>query len=120
MLIGVNMAFTVVELEKMQNEMNDFIAKRRPPENIRNQVDLNYKIEKQSIIIFEKRKIFQQEGIVDVPIAKATFVQKENKWKIYWQRADLKWHLYEPNKEVKTIKTFIKIVDEDKLGCFWG
>jgi len=47
-------------------------------------------------------------------------VQKENKWKIYWQRADLKWHLYEPNKEVKTIKTFIKIVDEDKLGCFWG
>jgi len=58
------MAFTVVELEKMKNEMNDFIAKRRPPENIRNQVDLNYKIEKQSIIIFEKRKIFNKKELL--------------------------------------------------------
>ena len=114
------MAFTLIELEKMKNEMTDFITKRRPPENIRDQVDLNYKIEKQSIIIFEKRKMFRQEEMIDVPIAKATFVQKEKKWKIYWQKADLKWHLYEPNKEVKTIKSFIKTVDEDKFGCFWG
>jgi len=114
------MAFTDTELLKIQNEMNEFILKRRPPEHIRNQVDLAYKIEKQSIIIYEIRKMFQQEGMVDIPIAKATFVLKDTKWKIYWQRADLKWHLYEPNKEVKTIKAFIKIVEEDKLCCFWG
>ena len=114
------MAFTEREIEEIQNKMVDFITKRRPPENIRNQVDLAYKIEKQSVIIFEIRKMFQQEEMVDIPIAKATFVLKERKWKIYWQRADLKWHLYEPNKEVKTIKSFLKIVDEDKFGCFWG
>ena len=114
------MAFTDTDLIKIQNEMNEFIIKRRPPEHIRKQVDLAYKIEKQSIIIYEIRKMFQQEGMVDIPIAKAIFVLKEAKWKIYWQRADLKWHLYEPNKEVKTVKAFLKIVDEDKLCCFWG
>lgn len=114
------MAFIETQLEKIQNEMNEFITKRRPPENIRNQVNLAYKIEKQSVIIFEIRQKFQQEGFVYIPIGKATFVLKETNWKIYWQRADLKWHLYEPNEKVKTLKAFIKIVDEDKYGCFWG
>ena len=100
--------------------MNIFIENNRPPENIRDQVDLSYKIEKQSVIIYEIRKQILQKGKVDSPIAKATFVAKENKWKIYWQRADFKWHLYEPKKEVKTIKAFIKIVGEDKICCFWG
>ena len=114
------MAFTEAEIGEVQNEMNVYITKRRPPENIRNQVDLAYKIEKQSVIIFEIRKMFQREEMVNIPIAKATFVLKESKWKIYWQRADMKWHLYEPNKEVKAIKSFLKIVNEDKFGCFWG
>jgi len=113
------MAFTANELDKINYEMNTFILKRRPPKNVRNQVDLSYKVEKQSIVIFEIRKMFQQEGMVDIPIAKATFIMKENKWKIYWQRADLKWHLYEPKKEVKTVKAFLKVVDEDEYCCFW-
>jgi hypothetical protein len=114
------MAFTISELDIIKKEMDTFILKRRPPESVRNQVDLNYKIDKQSIIIFEIRKMFQQEGMVDISIAKATYVMKENKWKIYWQRADLKWHSYEPKKEVKTVKAFLKVVDEDEFCFFWG
>jgi len=114
------MAFTISELEIIKKEMDSFILKRRPPKNVRNQVDLNFKIDKQSIVIFEIRKMFQQEGMVDIPIAKATYVMKENKWKIYWQRADLKWHSYEPIKEVQTVKAFLKAVDEDEFCCFWG
>lgn len=114
------MAFSISELDKMKKEMDAFILKRRPPETVRNQVDLNYKIDKQSIVIFEIRKMFQQEEMIDIPIAKATYVMKENKWKIYWQRADMKWHSYEPQKEVKTVKAFLKVVDEDELCCFWG
>jgi len=114
------MAFTEIEFDEIQNEMNTFITKRGPPENIRDQVDLDYKIDKQSVVLFEKRKMINQIGMTDVPIAKATFVKTEKKWKIYWQRADLKWHSYNPKKEVKTIKSFIAIVDEDKFGCFWG
>lgn len=114
------MAFTNEEADKIKKQMDDFILKRRPPEDIRNEVDLSYKIEKQSIIIFEIRKMFQQEGVAEIPIAKATYTMKNKYWKIYWQRADLKWHSYEPNEQVKNISSFIKTVDEDKYGCFWG
>ena len=40
-------------------------------------------------------------------------------WKAYWQRADLKWHRYDPDPEVDTINDFIKLVEEDEFGCFF-
>jgi hypothetical protein len=46
------MAFTISEIDMIKKEMDAFILKRRPPENVRNQVDLSYKIDKQSIPAF--------------------------------------------------------------------
>lgn len=114
------MAFTETQLEKIKSEMDCFIEKRRPPKHLRNKVDLAYKIDKLSIIIYEMRARFMGEGMAEMPVAKAGYVVKDDKWKIYWQRADLKWHLYEPKKEVKKLADFIKSVDEDKHRCFWG
>ncbi len=57
---------------------------------------------------------------MESPIAKATFVKKQRFGKIYWQRADLKWHRYEPTSEVKTIEEFLKVVEEDDFCCFGG
>ena len=54
------------------------------------------------------------------PFAKATYVRTQKIWKIYWQRADLKWHSYEPVPTVKTIDAFCAAVEEDPYGCFWG
>ncbi|MGH8716972.1 MAG: DUF3024 domain-containing protein [Burkholderiales bacterium] len=30
------------------------------------------------------------------PVAKATYVKAQDVWKVFWQRADLKWHRYDP------------------------
>ncbi len=114
------MAFNELEKDEIDIELTKFIEKRRPPENLREQVDLAYKVDKQNVLIYEIRKNFQTKAMIDMPIAKATYVMKDSIWKIYWQRADLKWHLYEPAKEVKSIRYFLKVVDEDKFGCFWG
>ena len=53
-------------------------------------------------------------------VAKATYVKTQRIWKIYWQRADLKWHGYEPNYEVETLQEFLAIVDRDEYACFFG
>lgn len=53
-------------------------------------------------------------------IAKSTFVKKENIWKIFWFMSDMKWHSYKPNPKVNHLKEFVKIIEEDKQGCFWG
>lgn len=114
------MALTKEEIENAQEIMNKYIEKKRPPIEIRDKVDLSYKIENKSIEIFEIRPVYKGPGIVNIPIAKTTFTRTSNTWKIYWQRADLKWHLYEPKKEVKSLNDFIRIIDEDKHCCFWG
>jgi hypothetical protein len=38
--------------------MERYLIDSRPPEEIRNQVDLNYKIEQQSVIVFEIRPVW--------------------------------------------------------------
>ena len=44
----------------------------------------------------------------------------KNIWKVFWQRADLKWHSYEPKPTVKQLTDFLKLVDEDEHHCFKG
>ena len=53
-------------------------------------------------------------------MAKATYVRSQNIWKVYWQRADLKWHSYDPDPEVDSIEDFLSVVDADKYACFFG
>jgi hypothetical protein len=115
------MALDVIRAAETINLLENFIDKRRPPEHIRSKVDLSYKIENQSVIIFEIRPHWRNENeMIEQPIAKTTWVNTQKIWKIYWMRADLKWHSYEPKAIVKKIEQFLKTVDEDAHGCFWG
>jgi len=58
--------------------------------------------------------------MIEEPAAKATYLRKSNRWKIYWQRADLNWHTYQPHPEAVFFDEFLAIVDDDEHGCFWG
>jgi len=101
--------------------MEGYLMSSRPPEEIRDELDINYKIKDQSIIVFEIRPLWSNpKEKMESNIAKATFVKKENVWKIFWFMSDMKWHSYEPNSKVKSLKEFVKIIEEDKHGCFWG
>ena len=110
--------FTTLEIiEAMEN----FLSRMRPPEHLRPKVDIAYKIEGSNIFIFEIRPQWNNEHIIlEHPIAKATFVKTKNHWKVFWLRADLKWHSYPPKPIVKTVAEFTKLVEEDKNHCFWG
>jgi len=108
---------TLEVIEAMEN----FIAGNRPPEHIRDKLDMSYKIEGQSIFIFEIRPQWNKpEVIIEYPFAKTTFVKAKNLWKVFWMRADLKWHNYKPKPTVKSVKEFCKLVEEDEYHCFLG
>lgn len=98
-----------------------YIEKRRPPAHIRDELDLGFRIKGQSIEIFEIRPLWREpEKKIEEPVAKATYVKTSKVWKIYWQRADLRWHRYDPNPEVDTLEEFLVVVDRDEYGCFFG
>lgn len=115
------MGFNVLNTMDIIEVMENFLDKNRPDEKIRMKLDLGYKIDDQSIIIFEIRPYFMDPmRKIESPIAKTTYIKSKNHWKVFWQRADLKWHSYQPKPIVKTLISFIKLVEEDKYGCFWG
>jgi hypothetical protein len=115
------MAFTAKQTTDIESSMADFLTKCRPPEEIRHKLDLGWRIEGQSVVIYSIRPFWRDESQkIEEPAAKATYNRKTNCWKIYWMRADLKWHSYPPHPEAVFFDEFLAVVDEDENCCFWG
>jgi hypothetical protein len=115
------MSLSEFETKKVKKAAEAFLTVKRPPPHIRKQLDIGYRIDNQSIEIFEIRPDWQDESVIrEHSVAKATYVKSQKAWKIFWQRADLKWHSYEPVASVKSIEKFFDAVVDDPHGCFWG
>ncbi len=115
------MPFNPTEQEKINLAWQSFLMKRRPPVEIRSQVDLDMKIDGYSIEIFTIRPRWDKpDEIIHSPIAKTTFVKSKNYWKLFWMRANLKWYPYDIKPAVKTFEDFLREVDNDTHACFWG
>ena len=115
MSLDVNKSVDIIEI------MENYISKVRPRTEMRNQLDLNYEIQNQSIILNEIRPFWaNSKKILTNGYAKATFIKSTNLWKLYWKRADNKWYSYNPVPTVSKLTDFLKLVDEDKFNCFKG
>lgn len=115
------MAFSEIEIRHIQKVVDAFFEKRRPEPHIRTKLDFGYRVERQSVELFEIRPVFNNpEQYRESPFAKATYVQTKKLWMVYWMRADLKWHGYTPAPAVKRVEDFVNLVDRDDHGCFFG
>lgn len=115
------MTLTEFEVKKIEKAGEAFLAKHRPPSSIRSELDIGWRLENQSIYIFETRPVWNNPSeYQNLDIAKFTFVRSQGVWKIYWMPSDLKWHAYEPKSQVKTIDQVFKVVSEDEFCCFFG
>lgn len=115
------MALSEFEIRKCEKLLGEFIKKRRPPAHIRNELDLGYRIKGQSVEIFEIRPMWKNpDKKIEETVAKTTYVKTRKAWRVYWQRADLKWHRYEPAPEVASLEEFLETVDRDEYACFFG
>ena len=95
---------------------------RRPPPDIRQKLDLGFRVTGQSVKIFEIQPAWRgpADGKHESAVAKATYVSTRGVWRVFWQRRDLKWHRYEPRPEVNSIDEFASLVAEDAHACFFG
>jgi len=113
------MALSELELAGVNRTMTAYIARRRPRPEIRNELDIGYSIENQSIIVHEDRQLYDGSRMIE-PVAKATWVKTQRTWKVFWMRADLRWHSYEPLAIARTLDKVLEEIDADPYGCFWG
>lgn len=115
------MAFNEIEMARYKREVSAYIESKRPPAHIRNQFDFGFHIEGQSVEIFELSPRWDDpQEIMQHPVAKATYVKTQQVWRVFWLRADLKWHGYKPNLMVDSLTQFLAVVEADEYSCFWG
>lgn len=115
------MAFNERQNKEIRLMMDDFIEKIRPEEEIRSQFDISYRIEDQSIIIFEIRPQWDNKEIIrHYDTAKATYNRGTKEWSIFWLKSNMKWYVYKYRPVVDVLEEFLDIVVEDKYYYFWG
>ena len=115
------MAISEFEIKRCEKELDKFIDEHRPPVHVRDQLDISYQIENQSVVLFEIRANFRNPSEkLDIPIAKATYIKTQKVWKIYWQKSDLKWYAYEPVATVKHLEEFLSVVGKNEYDCFFS
>jgi hypothetical protein len=115
------MAFTPDQLSQITAMMDDYLVRHRPPEAIRNKLDLGWRLEKASVFLFEIRPQWDNKSIIHhYDFAKATWVETKKQWNIYWLRANGKWYRYEPLEWTANLQRFLLEVEKDPYHCFKG
>ena len=115
------MAFTDDEETGLEIKLRRFLESRRPSMKDRHERDVFFRIEGQSVFIFELIKsALDPSGWIESPFAKSTGVKASGKWKIYWMRKDMKWHRHPIDPEVESFEEVLNVLDADQTGCFWG
>lgn len=113
------MAFNNIEIANIRRCMEFFMEKRRPAEHLRDKLDLQYRIEDDSVIIFEIRQLTWSNGRVEEPIAKIAHNRHSSSWSLLWMDKNSNWHHYD-EKMLSGFSDAIQLVEENICGYFFG
>ncbi|MGR8978853.1 MAG: DUF3024 domain-containing protein [Gammaproteobacteria bacterium] len=114
------MAFTDIDLQKIKNQVGRLCLKRTP-EHLKDELRIEYEIEKQNVIIYEIRPVWNNPSeFIKLPLAKLSYISSQKVWKLYWKRASGKWNKYEPKEFDKDLGRLVQEIDKDTYGCFFG
>ncbi len=114
------MSFSEFELKQIENTIGK-MCERKPPAHLRDQVRTIYKVTGHDLAVYEERPRWNNpQEWTSTPIAKFKYIRKDNVWKLYWMRADMKWHLYGAVERAKSLESLVREVDTDPHGAFFG
>ena len=114
------MAFSEIELKRIEKEVGDFCEKRSPVE-IRDKLSFQYRIKAHDVIIYTRRPRWDNpKEWMESDMAKIKYVRTSNMWQLFWQRANGKWFSYEPFPHSKNLKSIMEEIEADQYGCFFG
>ncbi|NBI56231.1 DUF3024 domain-containing protein [Photobacterium alginatilyticum] len=84
-------------------------------------VNLGYRFNNQSIEIFECHPSKEHErGFFEFMVAKITFVNTKQHWKIFRLTGNLKWVSYKRFPIAKTLEEALSSIESDDDRLFWG
>ncbi|MCX6951855.1 MAG: DUF3024 domain-containing protein [Verrucomicrobia bacterium] len=115
------MALPFPQLQECLAAVGALIEKRRPRPEIRDKLDYRADITGSCVTLLSVRPSYQNKAKkTEHPVARARWVGTQREWRLYWMRADLKWHRYQPLPSAPTIAEIFDEVQRDPYGCFFG
>ena len=57
---------------------------------------------------------------IEESLAKVQYVRSRGVWRLFWKRADGKWHGYPPHPEAASLAEALQVIDQDANACFFG
>jgi hypothetical protein len=116
------MGFTDLEIAGHMKVVEDlFWSRRRPPVHLRDQVREGQRFVNYTLELFIVRPMFDRPGEqIEEPIAKIQHMPNLGCWRLFWKRADDKWHRYQPCPELGSLAEALRVIDKDENGCFFG
>lgn len=97
------------------------ICAPHPDPAISSQLRLGYRIDGYSVVLYESRPAFRApHKWHDRDVARFRFVKAAQRWRLFCQFRDLKWHSYDPFPESPDLEALVDEVRRDPTGIFWG
>ena len=114
------MTFNELDLKRIDRIVGGLCRRRTRPD-LADQLRLDYEIDGQSVVVFEERPDWRDATqCMRTPVAKLRFVRTTGLWTLYWRRADLKWHRYQPAGPTVDLGAMVEIIDRDEYCAFFG
>lgn len=116
------MAFTDSTIAEHTTLIEDlFWTHRRPALHLRDKLREGQRFTGHAIELFFVRPAYNRPGEqIEESVAKVQYVRTVNVWRLFWKRADGKWHRYTPCPETDSLAAALRTIDEDASSCFFG
>lgn len=114
------MPFSELDLKRIEQTVGVFCGKRSPV-HLKDKLCLTYTVKNHEVVIIERRPRWDnQTEWTELPVAKLKFIRTAAKWRLYWMRADMKWHEYPGLSSSNRLSDLVQEIDTDPLACFFG
>jgi len=87
---------------------------------MKNELSLEYRVAGHDVTLFERRPKWRGPGFTESGVAKLKYVRRAGEWRLFWRRADLKWHSYTPLASSTNLEDLVAEIDADPHACFFG
>jgi hypothetical protein len=113
------MALSELDQRRIEKQVGEFVETRRPPVDIRPQLDIGYRLDSQAVELFEFRRSMRGHRIEE-DFARLVFVKSRSVWKLYWKPSGARWRRYSPLPEATRLEQLLQEIDDDPNACFFG
>ena len=115
------MAFSEIELKRIDATLGDLCRRSSPPEHA-DELRFVYDIDGHAVSIFEERPPWDGRpgAWTRHGVARFRYFRSRREWQLNWMRADLKWHVFEPEPPTPNLARLVDVVDQNRYGAFFG